>query len=126
MCCVLFMASDVNAQSLSIRKKQFQISGSVNVPGVVMKGLPGAVITDATGKYSATVDYNWSGSITPTLAGYEFTPRTRSVRPVKADVPDYDYTGTIQMFVISGTVGRPDDNSRVFPASAVVWSFGQV
>lgn len=108
MCCVLFMASDVNAQSLSIRKKQFQISGSVNVPGVVMKGLPGAVITDATGKYSATVDYNWSGSITPTLAGYEFTPRTRSVRPVKADVPDYDYTGTIQMFVISGTVGRPD------------------
>ncbi|NQV34105.1 MAG: type II secretion system protein GspD [Phycisphaeraceae bacterium] len=119
MCCVLFMASDVNAQSLSIRKKQFQISGSVNVPGVVMKGLPGAVITDATGKYSATVDYNWSGSITPDLAGYEFTPRTRSVRPVKAQLPDYDFAGTIQMFVISGTVGLPNVTIHGFSQSVL-------
>ena len=109
MCCVLFMASDVNAQTLgNIRTKQFQISGSVGVPNVVMKGLPGAVITDSMGQYTATVNYNWKGSITPTLAGYEFTPRSRSVSPVKANMPNNDFVGKIQMFIIAGNVGLPN------------------
>ncbi len=119
ICCVLCMASDVNAQSLTIRKTQYQISGSVGVPGVVMKGFPGAVISDSTGNYRATVDYGWSGSITPTLKGYEFTPRTRSVSPVKAHVTNNDFDGKIQMFIISGTVDKPNVTIHGFSTPVV-------
>jgi Flp pilus assembly secretin CpaC len=119
ICCVLFMASDVNAQSLTMRKTQYQISGSVGVPGVVMKGLPGAVISDSAGQYRATVDYGWSGSITPTLDGYEFTPRSRSVSPVKAHVTNNDFAGKIQMYVVSGTVGMPNVTLHGFAETVV-------
>jgi len=109
MCCVLLMASDVNAQSIiSARKQQFQISGSVGVANVLMRGLPGTVVTDASGRFIATADYNWKGSVTPTLEGYQFTPPTRSVGPVKAHLDNYDFSGEIQMFVISGTTTLPN------------------
>lgn len=124
MCCVLFMASNVNAQSLSIRKQQFQISGSVGVADVVMKGLPGAVITNANGGYTATVDYNWKGSITPTLAGYEFTPRSRPVGPVKASMGNIDFSGKIQTFEISGSVGLPNVTIHGLGTSVVAGATG--
>ncbi len=38
--------------------------------GVTLKGLPGApVVTDASGFYSATVDYGWKATVPPELAG---------------------------------------------------------
>jgi uncharacterized repeat protein (TIGR03803 family) len=55
------------------------ISGNVTWNGtglanVVMNGLPGNPTTDASGFYTATVDYGWSGTVTPTLAGCTFSP----------------------------------------------------
>jgi hypothetical protein len=50
--------------------------GGVGLENVVMNGLPGNPTpkTDASGFYSAAVNYGWSGTATPTLNDYSFTP----------------------------------------------------
>ena len=57
--------------------------GSSPLPGVVMSGLAGNPVTDSNGAYDVTVAAGWSGTVTPTLAGYTFDPafRTYSVVP---------------------------------------------
>ena len=117
MCCVLLMASEVNAQSIgSVQKRKFQISGSVGVPGVLMKvsGVPGIIKTDASGQYTITVDFAWKGTITPILEGYTFTPRVQSVGPARADQSNLDFKGEMQMFVVSGTTSLPNVVLRGF------------
>ncbi len=37
-----------------------------------MNGLPGNPVTNASGFYTATVHYDWNGTVTPTQAGYAF------------------------------------------------------
>ncbi len=75
------------------------ISGSVRlngagVAGVAMNGLPGGIATDASGGYSAVLPHDWSGTVTPDLAGYHFTPSSRTYANVAVDQPDQDYTAT--------------------------------
>jgi len=55
------------------------ISGTVTyngapLAGVSMQGLPGTPVTDAQGRYSATISKSWLGLVRPTLAGYSFSP----------------------------------------------------
>jgi hypothetical protein len=57
----------------------FTISGKVIFSGagladVLMSGLPSVTKTAAGGDYTATIDQGWSGTVTPTLSGYTFTP----------------------------------------------------
>ena len=57
--------------------QQYTISGYVTtssgapISGVTMSGLPGYPVTQSDGSYTATVNYGWSGTVTPTLAGYD-------------------------------------------------------
>jgi len=83
----------------------FTISGSVGTAGVVMSGLPGNPVTGTDGTYSATVDYGWSGTITPTKEGYTFKPANRIYDPVTGDQMNQNYTGTLITFTVSGTAG---------------------
>jgi hypothetical protein len=87
------------------------ISGTVKVgetalENVVMAGLPGTVKTDAGGNYSGSVPYGWSGTVTPTLAGYTFDPASRSYTNVKTNQVDQNYIAAvvINTHTISGTV----------------------
>jgi hypothetical protein len=48
--------------------------------------------SDTTGHYFCTVPEGWSGTITPSLAGYEFTPSQRAYDNVMAD-DTQDYLG---------------------------------
>ncbi len=57
----------------------YTISGTITaggfpLAGVVLNGLPGNPATNGSGIYSASVTSGWSGTVTPTLAGYNFTP----------------------------------------------------
>jgi Leucine-rich repeat (LRR) protein len=57
----------------------YTISGTVTHGGaglenVILNGLPGSPMTDVNGSYTSTVNYGWSGSATPTLNDYSFTP----------------------------------------------------
>ncbi len=87
---------------------QFTISGRVadsggtGISGVVMNGLPGNPSTDVNGDYSATVDYGWSGTVTPQLSGYAFNPPSTTYTNVTSNQTQ-DYTGTPH-YTISGRV----------------------
>jgi len=83
----------------------FEISGSAGMAGVVMAGLPGDPITDLDGRYTATVEYGWSGKITPTKAGYNFKPPVIDIGKVTENKPNQDCTASIVKYRISGTTG---------------------
>ncbi|MEI7620299.1 MAG: hypothetical protein WCJ57_01885, partial [Candidatus Falkowbacteria bacterium] len=86
----------------------FTISGKITTGGagkigVVVKGLPGDPITSLTGAYTATVPYNWSGMVTPVLAGYAFTPAVITYANVMANQTQ-NYEMAAATFTIAGKV----------------------
>ena len=64
------------------------LSGSSPLAGVVMTGIPGNPVTNALGVYDGTVPANWSGTVTPTLAGHTFVPVSRSYADLTANQTD--------------------------------------
>ncbi len=62
--------------------------------GVVLAGLPDDPTTDSEGYYQASVPASWSGTVTPTKAGYTFEPASRAYAGVTSDQPDQDHTAT--------------------------------
>jgi hypothetical protein len=88
----LAMAGFVFAQSSTGEKKTtYTISGSVGVPGVLMRGLPGDPVSNTQGHYSVAVEEGWSGTVTPRLEGFTFTPPARSYTKVVGDLANEDY-----------------------------------
>ncbi|MCX6564552.1 MAG: hypothetical protein NTU60_13280 [Candidatus Aminicenantes bacterium] len=86
----------------------YTVSGTVKVgetalENVVMAGLPGTVKTNASGQYSGTVDYGWSGTVTPTLAGYTFDPADKAYASVTSSQIQ-NYAATLLTYTVSGTV----------------------
>ena len=55
------------------------------MPGVTMQGLPGNVVSDENGRYSAKVTYGFTETVVPTLEGYRFEPPSKMYDQVKAD-----------------------------------------
>ncbi|RMG25817.1 MAG: carboxypeptidase regulatory-like domain-containing protein, partial [Armatimonadetes bacterium] len=58
--------------------------------------------TDATGKYSVQVEYDWSGTATPELTGCVFAPQRRYYTSVRSAHTNEDYG--VAAYAISGTV----------------------
>jgi hypothetical protein len=54
-----------------------------------------ATTADSSGIYSLRVPYDWSGTVTPTKAGYGFTPTTRTYASVIIDQIDQDFQASI-------------------------------
>jgi hypothetical protein len=74
------------------------ISGAVRhskgtgIPGVTLTFTPGGTVkTDDNGDYSNAVTFGWSGTVTPSLTGYTFTPANRTYSSVKSNLIDQDY-----------------------------------
>ena len=91
----------------------FTISGTITAWGNV--GIAGAVLsytdgtaktatTDGSGNYSFFVSTNWSGTVTPALAGYGFNPASRSYTNVLASQTGQDYLAAAIMPTIWGTI----------------------
>ena len=103
--------TSAEASAMAWLQTEVAISGTVTVGGsplanVVMTGLPGYTVTDATGAYSGTVEAGWSGTVTPTHPAYTFEPVSRSYANLIEDQPAQDYTATqsADAYTISGTV----------------------
>jgi len=94
-------------------------SGS-GISGVVMSGLPGNPSTDANGYYTGTVTYGWSGTVTPTKAGYTFSPPSTTYSNVTSNQTT-DYTGTVQTFTITASAGA---NGTITPSGTITVNYG--
>jgi len=111
------MANQAN-QDYTVTLQTFTISGSAGMSGVVMEGLPGEPVTDANGYYRANVDYGWSGTVTPTKAGFAFKPASRIFRSVTRD-QICNYTVGKLCFIISGSVGMSGVTMEGLPGDPV-------
>ncbi len=104
------------------------ISGSViqNGTGLSSIILSGAICTvsNAAGSYTCTVTAGWSGTITPTLAGYAFNPVSRSYNNITSDQTEQDYSALLQYrnlsLTLSGT-GSGSVNSTPTGPIACTW-----
>ncbi|MBK7262639.1 MAG: S8 family serine peptidase [Rubrivivax sp.] len=83
-----------NYAAAAVAPTTFQLSGTVTLSGTAMGSVSlaatnGASCTpsNAAGQYSCTVPSGWSGSVTPSLSGYTFTPASRSYTSVLATKP---------------------------------------
>lgn len=92
-------------QALAGIKKLFvvcvQFQAAEELSEVVMDGLPGDLTTDASGNYSGTVDYGWSGTVTPIKAGYLFSPFSRDYTNVTSEQLNQDYTASIILHIFT-------------------------
>jgi len=119
LCVILLFSVDSSGQ-FTITKKTFTISGTVGLGGVVMKGLPGAaIVTDESGSYSAIVDFNWTGTVTPTKVGYSFEPVSRNYSKVAENQANQDYKASLISFTISGITGIPGVELKGLPDNPV-------
>ena len=85
----------------------YTISGNAGVAGVTLSYTDGTAKTATSGSggsYSFAVSYNWSGTVTPSLAGYAFSPTYRSYTNVLANQTSQNYTATV-IYTISGNAG---------------------
>ncbi|MDH4257646.1 MAG: hypothetical protein OEV50_02460, partial [Candidatus Aminicenantes bacterium] len=102
---------DSGADSYLICEDRPEISGTVRTEGdvgiegvtITFSGGEGGAVTDVSGNYSHSVSYGWSGTATPSKAGYAFTPSSRSYTELISDRADEGYTGYI-VHLISGFV----------------------
>jgi len=112
-------------------KPTYQISGYVRddqnngIQYVNLGGLPGSPVTDANGYYEVDVEHDWSGTVTPILAGYTFDPVTRTYTDVQEVHLSDNYTATLDQFTISGRItngsgsGEPGITLNGFPEAVV-------
>jgi uncharacterized delta-60 repeat protein len=104
--------SDQSGQDYTGTMLTYTISGTISaaapLSGVVMDGLPGSPTTDASGYYEATVDCGWSGTVTPTLTRYVFSPSSRSYADLSSDQAGQDYEA-YPGWIISGSVKTEAD-----------------
>jgi hypothetical protein len=86
---------------LHVSLANYTISGNAGVAGAILNFIDGAALsvsTDASGNYSLPVSVNWSGIVTPTKAGYVFTPSSRSYSNVNANKTGENYTAATSDF----------------------------
>ncbi|MFB0525254.1 MAG: hypothetical protein ACETVZ_06905 [Phycisphaerae bacterium] len=122
--CVILLCTLSTSGQFKIQKLTFTISGSVGLRGVRMTGLPNSPITDESGYYSDTVEFNWSGKVTPVKTGYTFDPPYMAYNDVRSNLDNQNYTAEIMKFTISGTVVQAGVVMAGLPESPVSGSDG--
>jgi hypothetical protein len=85
------VSSDMTNQNYTVTVRPFVISGNVGIDGVEMQGLPGNPVSDSRGHYRATVDFGWSGVVTPKKEGYTFKPESMTYSRVLYMLDNQNY-----------------------------------
>ena len=84
------------------------ISGNAGAGGVTLSYMDGSlksVTSDAAGAYSFSVSNIWSGTVTPSKAGYTFSPENKTYTDLISNQYDQDYSATVVTSTISGNAG---------------------
>ena len=102
----------------------YQVSGTVTLNGSALSGVSLAATggvscssTNTSGNYACTVPQGWSGTVTPSLSGYTFTPTSLSYSNVTANQTAQNYAAA----VVTGTVWVDD----AVPAGASIAGSGE-
>ncbi|MFC0875952.1 SUMF1/EgtB/PvdO family nonheme iron enzyme [Saccharicrinis sp. FJH2] len=89
----------------------YNISGSIKdqsgnpLSGATLSGFSEEVITDNNGNYTTTESGGWSGTITPEMDGYHFTPEELVVTTLESDISqDFTATENVQSYSVTFTV----------------------
>lgn len=93
-----FVRSDQTGQDYAATPITFTISGNAGVAGATLSytdGTPKTATASGSGNYSFAVSYNWSGAVTPSLTGYNFTPSYRTYTNVLSDKTNQNYTAVV-------------------------------
>jgi hypothetical protein len=86
--------SDTITVNVNITLVTFTVSGNAGVGNAVInyiEGSPKTMTANADGDYSFAVPYDWSGTVTPTLENYSFSPTNMIYMNIRANTPDQDY-----------------------------------
>ncbi len=102
------ITQDKTKQDFKAQRLMFTISGNANMPGVLMQGLPGSIVSGPDGSYSVDVDYKWSGKVTPKKPGFTFEPDVREYTEVLSPQVGEDYTARTVQYTVSGQVTGED------------------
>ncbi len=90
-------------------------SGESGINGVTMNfsNEAGTTTTNNDGYYSKTVNYGWSGTVTPNKTDYIFNPANRSYNNITTNQNDQNYIGDLVKYTISGLISYYSNNSLV-------------
>jgi len=115
------VTNDQTAQDYTATVMKFTISGTTGVEGAgaVMQGLPGDPVANAAGVYQATVDYGWSGTVTPAKEGYAFKPSSQTYTQVNNNRTNQNYVASVLTFTISGSAGTDGVVMKGLPSNPV-------
>ncbi|MFZ3211357.1 MAG: carboxypeptidase regulatory-like domain-containing protein [Terriglobales bacterium] len=95
----------------------YSISGTINGPGgngatVTLTGTSGATVTaDTSGNYSFTGLANGPYTITPTQAGFTFSPGSQNVTLSGLSQTGVNFGSAAQTYSVSGTISGPGGNA---------------
>ncbi len=95
-------------QNYTATLNHYTISGNAGVAGATLKytdGTQQTVTSNASGYYFLIVPYNWSGTVTPSKAGYTFDPPFIPYTNVQQDKTGQDYIARPIIYHISGSTG---------------------
>jgi len=81
------------------------------VAGVTLAGLPASPVTDADGRYAATVEHGFSGVVSPTKTGWVFEPAERVCASVTSDRQSDNYVAEPVMLTIAGRITDGQGNA---------------
>lgn len=101
------VTTNQNNQNFTQTAITYLISGNAGTNAASLAyndGGPKTATSNAGGDYSFSVPYNWSGTVTPSKAGYIFTPGARTYTNVLANQSSQDFT-VVRFFTIAGDAG---------------------
>jgi hypothetical protein len=119
------MKENCSSMDYSAKILTYEISGSVGLPGVALRGLPGDPIADASGHYSVVVDYAWAGSVEPHREGYSFVPASRRYVKIRKNEVGENYQSAPINFTVSGNTSVPGVVLKGFPGNPTTGAQGK-
>ncbi len=83
-----------------------------------MNGLPGNPVTDSSGFYTASVDFGWSGTVTPTRQYFTFVPISTTYTSVNSSrTTNYTASLTQSLVVIFSRLGALWEKGKTYSIS---------
>ena len=114
------MTANQTAQNYALVR--YTISGNTGVGGVVLTYTDGTIKkarSAADGSYSIVVLANWSGTVTPSIYGYTFSPANRVYTKLAANSPAQNYKTVL---VVISTPVSPTGTLINTPMTKYLWT----